>query len=607
MHETHYHSDPVPVPAVSPGADAEGTSPGLFPGTEPIEDEGKAGLEPARAERKPSWAERRAARKAAAPTEASSLGTRRPLLPWDLRLKVAVVLSFVILVTVLIVNRSRGMAKTDETPPEMNIGSGNRGGDKPKPSDSKKVEPPSTNADVPPLPPDLNPPPSLDAKGKGALLAAAETTAPVGIESPPPPPAIADAVPSPGSAPSGMTNPAPEAGAPATEGQDPASPPELSPSTPPPPTDLGNEPPPTLDGREPGAPKVSPTSPADATTDPIPPAVASPTDEPPPKASGGEANPAAPAPVGEANKPKGTEAAPLTLPGDADAPPVAPAAPEMPKFSEVPPAAIERADDSTKSTSLNLTTPPPAQPEAAGGAFAIPNAGVKKPTDAADVATSTPTPTPAGANPGSSAPKSRTAPTADEAIEPMVHVVLRGENFWTISRYHYGSGRFYRALWHANRKQVKAPEDLYIGTEIRIPAVEDLNREYIDPPRTARGGEKPSAESRADESRKDPRATRVSNADDDRLVMLPVGDPSDDARRQVKPRPAAKPARSLEIPHRSHVVKKHETLRSIARDELGSADREDEIVKMNSSPGDEGDFRLTVGATIKIPDDERRR
>ena len=35
-------------------------------------------------------------------------------------------------------------------------------------------------------------------------------------------------------------------------------------------------------------------------------------------------------------------------------------------------------------------------------------------------------------------------------VESVPHVVERGENFWTISRLYYSSGRYYRALWKAN-------------------------------------------------------------------------------------------------------------------------------------------------------------
>ena len=42
------------------------------------------------------------------------------------------------------------------------------------------------------------------------------------------------------------------------------------------------------------------------------------------------------------------------------------------------------------------------------------------------------------------------AASHSERVEATEHVVERGENFWTISRQYWGSGRYYRALWKAN-------------------------------------------------------------------------------------------------------------------------------------------------------------
>ncbi len=44
-----------------------------------------------------------------------------------------------------------------------------------------------------------------------------------------------------------------------------------------------------------------------------------------------------------------------------------------------------------------------------------------------------------------------------------------GENFWTISKDYYGSGRYYKALWKANSRSVSAPEQLTVGQTIVVP------------------------------------------------------------------------------------------------------------------------------------------
>jgi nucleoid-associated protein YgaU len=189
--------------------------------------------------------------------------------------------------------------------------------------------------------------------------------------------------------------------------------------------------------------------------------------------------------------------------------------------------------------------------------------------------------------------------TADEQVEPVQHVVQRGENLWTISKLYYGSGRFYRALWKANSDQVKAPELLYVGTTIRVPPPEDLDRALIDPPKTTRsqGTANPSPTSairpRASVLRRDSTREPSSPAD---LVILPVGTPTSDPER-VEPRDTPRTP-----PY--HIVRKHETLRSIARDALSDPRREDEIRSLNLRVLGDSD-ELTPGMRLVLPDDAR--
>ena len=64
------------------------------------------------------------------------------------------------------------------------------------------------------------------------------------------------------------------------------------------------------------------------------------------------------------------------------------------------------------------------------------------------------------------------------------HVVLPGENFWTISRHYYRTGRYYLALWDANRDLAEAPELLRVGDEVRVPPLAELDRSLEVDPRT---------------------------------------------------------------------------------------------------------------------------
>src|SRR5205823_2060736 len=76
-----------------------------------------------------------------------------------------------------------------------------------------------------------------------------------------------------------------------------------------------------------------------------------------------------------------------------------------------------------------------------------------------------------------------------DPVESVPHIVQSGENFWTIARLYYGSGRFYLALWKANRGLVPAPEKLRVGMTIRIPPPEALDRALVKaaPPVAAAG------------------------------------------------------------------------------------------------------------------------
>ena len=73
------------------------------------------------------------------------------------------------------------------------------------------------------------------------------------------------------------------------------------------------------------------------------------------------------------------------------------------------------------------------------------------------------------------------AASHSERVEANEHVVERGENYWTISRQYWGSGRYFAALWKANAANHPDINVLRVGDVIVVPSIEDLNSEYIVP------------------------------------------------------------------------------------------------------------------------------
>lgn len=68
-------------------------------------------------------------------------------------------------------------------------------------------------------------------------------------------------------------------------------------------------------------------------------------------------------------------------------------------------------------------------------------------------------------------PGSTTPPSQHYTVEP-------SDNFWSISRKVYGSGRYFNALASHNAKAVPRPEAMKPGTTIEIPPVEFLEQKY---------------------------------------------------------------------------------------------------------------------------------
>ena len=63
---------------------------------------------------------------------------------------------------------------------------------------------------------------------------------------------------------------------------------------------------------------------------------------------------------------------------------------------------------------------------------------------------------------------------------PYIHTVRGGENFWTISLLYYGSSRFGKSLWAANKDAIPAFDRLSVGDKIIIPRVNQLDPALIE-------------------------------------------------------------------------------------------------------------------------------
>lgn len=224
--------------------------------------------------------------------------------------------------------------------------------------------------------------------------------------------------------------------------------------------------------------------------------------------------------------------------------------------------------------------------------------------------------------------KGRVVPTQPEGradrVEAVYHQVASGENFWTISRLFYGSGRYYMALWGANKQTVPVMEELHVGQVIVVPAQEDL-----DPTLIQEGQAKLAASSQSSPRAARPKAERDSNpaAADRPLKVSRVGidriaDEDDDdfaarSRSGKRPRSFGRERdfdddldRASDVQSRReddlpvHKVRPRETLRSIARDRLGNSRRADEILQLNRGLIDDP-ANLVAGQILALPEDAR--
>ena len=533
---------------------------------------------------------------------------------WETRVGMAAVLSFLILVGVFVGKRWGGQGEGNKppvtalsnpdspdiakkspdhaekspaqesstTPPVATVADGSK---PPEQQTGSNAEPHPAPAGAPvdgavtlkgdttPQPPQVTPPTADDTLVAGSLLANASAGDPN------------KPVPMPGPSTDAPVLPPGElavAGLPAMPGQEEAKPgPEVRPADPTP------TPGPEVATTEPKPPEV--TAAAEATSPgglPEPAAVTPPAGELPVAVA--EAPVPSP-PAGATTNPAPPVVAVTPTPPAVEEPPAMPATPLQPvspRGLEAIPSSASEAPAASKgvgwvvipSSGKRPGTSPTSDPGTDGGMGTSAGGG------STDVAAT---------RPGRSRMADPLPDRADPAAEvaqhgSVLHTVQADENFWTISKQYYNSGRYYKALYQANAGQVPDITKLYVGTVIRIPPPEALNRALVEPPvlGAAIDGSAVSRTSSSSSKGADPG----------------VGDPP---ARSTRPGLAHR-ARSepVEAPRKqTYRVKANDTLRSIARDTLEDSRRSSEIYNLNRDLLDDPKSPLAPGTTLTLPED----
>ena len=185
-------------------------------------------------------------------------------------------------------------------------------------------------------------------------------------------------------------------------------------------------------------------------------------------------------------------------------------------------------------------------------------------------------------------------------VGPVLHTVQPGENFWTISKQYYNSPRYYQALHQANAGQVPDIRKLYVGTVIRVPPPETLDRSLVTPPLIGAAVDGPAI-------------SRASTAETDGNDSIDPGTTPETAPMPGRStRPGLRNARSAlsarsepaEAPRRpTYRVKPNDTLRSIARDTLRDSHRATEIYNLNRDSLADPRALPAPGTTLTLPTD----
>lgn len=173
-----------------------------------------------------------------------------------------------------------------------------------------------------------------------------------------------------------------------------------------------------------------------------------------------------------------------------------------------------------------------------------------------------------------SSPVSKRA-AADARIAP-TYTILPGDSAFKLAKQYLGDGKHWKKLVDANPKAFSPDGQVHVGAKIVIPLIESGKPGNPSPSNTTPGSLKANA---IRLGAADPVAPNMANVD--------IGN--------AKARKVAGAAKAA-----SYTVKKGDTLSGIARRELGSVNRADEIIEMNKGIIKDPDS-LPLGLAIKLP------
>jgi nucleoid-associated protein YgaU len=140
-------------------------------------------------------------------------------------------------------------------------------------------------------------------------------------------------------------------------------------------------------------------------------------------------------------------------------------------------------------------------------------------------------------------------------------VAEANDSFWTISQKLYGTGAYYEALLKHNRSKYSRADQLRWGDVISAPSAEELARLYPD------------------------------------LCPKPAHREAMAQRAGVRGTAAAPPGT------RTYVVQNGDTIYDIARSELGSATRWNEVYQLNRETLGKHPEYITPGMRLVLPED----
>jgi nucleoid-associated protein YgaU len=172
------------------------------------------------------------------------------------------------------------------------------------------------------------------------------------------------------------------------------------------------------------------------------------------------------------------------------------------------------------------------------------------------------------------------------------------DNFWKISRKHYGSARYYQALVRHNRDRVPDPQKLRPGTQISTPTAAYLERHYANLiEKSASGSAHQNSASRGLASHGTGGSPRFERPASDDGFDSPVE--SENVKAAADGYFYSKSGEPM------YRIGADDTLTGIAQRHLGRASRWTEIYEQNQDILKSPD-NLTLGTVIRLPNDASR-